>query len=103
MGTDCYGESGYIPCNKAVLPDMVANKSGDIIDISSTAGQKGAPTTSAYSASKFAVLGLAESLLMEVRKHNVRVTAMTPSTVATDLAVEFNLVGENTKKCELKI
>ncbi|MBM4763415.1 3-ketoacyl-ACP reductase [Bacillus sp. B15-48] len=82
---------------RAVLPDMIARKSGDIINISSTAGQKGSPVTSAYSASKFGVLGLTESLLMEVRKHNIRVTAMTPSTVATDLAVENKLVGENTE------
>ncbi|SEM17763.1 3-oxoacyl-[acyl-carrier protein] reductase [Mesobacillus persicus] len=83
---------------RAVLPEMIERKAGDIINISSTAGQKGAPVTSAYSASKFAVLGLTESLLMEVRKHNIRVTAMTPSTVATDLAVENNLVGENTER-----
>jgi 3-oxoacyl-[acyl-carrier protein] reductase len=82
---------------RAVLPGMIEKKSGDIINISSTAGQKGAPVTSAYSASKFGVLGLTESLLMEVRKHNIRVTAMTPSTVATDLAVENKLVGENTE------
>ncbi|MCM3584467.1 3-ketoacyl-ACP reductase [Mesobacillus maritimus] len=81
---------------RAVLPEMIERKTGDIINISSTAGQKGAPVTSAYSASKFAVLGLTESLLMEVRKHNIRVTAMTPSTVATDLAVENKLVGDNT-------
>jgi 3-oxoacyl-[acyl-carrier protein] reductase len=83
---------------RAVLPEMIERKTGDIINISSTAGQKGAPVTSAYSASKFAILGLTESLLMEVRKHNIRVTAMTPSTVATDLAVENNLVGENTER-----
>ncbi|MBY0096058.1 3-ketoacyl-ACP reductase [Mesobacillus maritimus] len=83
---------------RAVLPEMIERRTGDIINISSTAGQKGAPVTSAYSASKFAVLGLTESLLMEVRKHNIRVTAITPSTVATDLAVENNLVGENTEK-----
>lgn len=83
---------------RAVLPEMIERKTGDIINVSSTAGQKGAPVTSAYSASKFGVLGLTESLLMEVRKHNIRVTALTPSTVATDLAVENNLVGENTER-----
>lgn len=83
---------------RAVLPEMIERKTGDIINVSSTAGQKGAPVTSAYSASKFAVLGLTESLLLEVRKHNIRVTAMTPSTVATDLAVENKLVGENTER-----
>ncbi|WP_273835885.1 3-ketoacyl-ACP reductase [Guptibacillus sedimenti] len=76
---------------RAVLPDMIERQSGDIINISSTAGQKGAPVTSAYSASKFGLMGLTESLAQEVRKHDIRVSALTPSTVSTDLAVENNL------------
>jgi len=62
------------------------------IKISSTAWEKGGPVTSAYSASKFGVLGLTESLAMEARKHDIRVTALTPSTVVTDLAIEGGLV-----------
>lgn len=83
---------GVYNATRAVLPGMVEQKSGDIINISSTAGQKGAPVTSAYSASKFAVMGLTESLALEVRKHNIRVTALAPSTVVTDLAQESNLI-----------
>jgi len=86
---------GVYNVTRAVLPDMIDRKSGDIVNISSTAGQKGAPVTSAYSASKFGVLGLTESLMLEVRKHNIRVTALTPSTVATDLAYEANLISGN--------
>lgn len=86
---------GVYNVTRAVLPDMIERKSGDIINISSSAGQKGAPVTSAYSASKFAVLGLTESLMLEVRKHNIRVTALTPSTVVTDLAIDTNLVSGN--------
>nr|WP_263324595.1 3-ketoacyl-ACP reductase [Neobacillus sp. Marseille-Q6967] len=86
---------GVYNVTRAVLPGMIEQKSGDIINISSSAGQKGAPVTSAYSASKFAVLGLTESLMLEVRKHNIRVTALTPSTVATDLAFDTNLISEN--------
>ena len=86
---------GVYNVTRAVLPEMIERKSGDIVNISSTAGQKGAPVTSAYSASKFAVLGLTESLALEVRKHNIRVTALTPSTVATDLAIETNLITGN--------
>lgn len=88
---------GVYNVTRAVLPDMIERKSGDIVNISSTAGQKGAPVTSAYSASKFAVLGLTESLMLEVRKHNIRVTALTPSTVATDLAIENNLISGNSE------
>src|SRR5699024_3423538 len=64
----------------------------DIINICSTAGQKGGPVTSAYSASKAGVLGLTESLAMEAGKHDIRVTALTPSTVVTDLAINQGLV-----------
>lgn len=83
---------------RAVLPGMIERKTGDIINVSSTAGQKGAPVTSAYSASKFGVLGLTESLMLEVRKHNIRVSALTPSTVATDLAIETNLTDGNPER-----
>ena len=84
---------GMYYVTRAVLPTMIEQQSGDIINISSTAGQRGGPLTSAYSASKFGVLGLTESLAMEVRKHNIRVTALTPSTVATDMAIEQNLLS----------
>ena len=80
---------------RAFLPQMIERNSGDIINISSTAGLRGAAVTSAYSASKFAVLGLTESLMQEVRKHNIRVTALTPSTVATDMAIDLKLTDGN--------
>lgn len=89
---------GVYYVTRAVLPEMIERNSGDIINISSTAGQKGGPVTSAYSASKFAVLGLTESLMYEVRKHNIRVSALTPSTVATDLAYAENLTDGNPDK-----
>lgn len=83
---------------RAVLPNMIANQIGDIINISSTAGLNGNALTSAYSASKFAVLGLTDSLMQEMRKHNIRVTALTPSTVATDMAKELKLTDGNPEK-----
>ncbi|MDE0584013.1 3-ketoacyl-ACP reductase [Planococcus sp. A6] len=89
---------GVYNATRAVLPGMIEQSSGDIINISSTAGQKGAPVTSAYSSSKFAVMGLTESLALEVRKHNIRVTALTPSTVVTDLAHESNLITGDAEK-----
>lgn len=83
---------GMYYVTRAVLPTMIEQKSGDIINVSSTAGEKGGPITSAYSASKFGVLGLTESLAMEARKHDIRVTALTPSTVVTGLAINAGLV-----------
>ncbi|MBP4140422.1 3-ketoacyl-ACP reductase [Flavobacterium sp. I-SCBP12n] len=83
---------------RAVLPNMIERQMGDIINISSTAGLNGNAMTSAYSASKFAVLGLTDSLMQEVRKHNIRVTALTPSTVATNMAKELKLTDGNPDK-----
>ena len=89
---------GVYYTTRAVLPAMIERQTGDIINISSTAGQRGASGTSAYSASKFGLIGLSESLMQEVRKHNIRVTALTPSTVATDLAIELNLTDGNPER-----
>ncbi len=83
---------------RAVLPNMIERQTGDIINISSTAGLAGNALTSAYSASKFAVLGLTDSLMQEVRKYNIRVTALTPSTVATDMAKDLKLTDGNPNK-----
>ncbi|GKU77371.1 3-ketoacyl-ACP reductase [Paenibacillus sp. L3-i20] len=76
---------------RAVLPTMINQASGNIINVASTAGERGFATGSAYCASKFAVLGLTESLMQEVRKSNIRVTALTPSTVNTELATNAGL------------
>lgn len=89
---------GVYYVTRAVLPEMIARKTGDIINIASTAGQRGAPATSAYSASKFGLLGLTESLMLEVRKHNIRVSALTPSTIATDMAKDLQLTDGNPEK-----
>jgi 3-oxoacyl-[acyl-carrier protein] reductase len=76
---------------RAALPSMLNRQSGSIVNIASTAGERGFATGSAYCASKFAVIGLTEALMQEVRKSNIRVTALTPSTVNTELAVKTGL------------
>lgn len=83
---------------RAVLPEMIEKQSGDIINISSTAGKNGAAVTSAYSASKFALIGMSESLMQEVRKHNIRVSTLLPSTVASDMAIDLKLTDGNPEK-----
>ncbi|WCK56798.1 3-ketoacyl-ACP reductase [Aneurinibacillus sp. Ricciae_BoGa-3] len=80
---------------RAVLPGMIEQNHGNIINISSSAGERGAATSTAYSASKFAIMGMTESLMQEVRKNNIRVTALAPSTVNTELAKNAGLkIGE---------
>lgn len=82
----------------AVLPHLVANNSGDIVNVSSTAGLSGSPGTSAYSASKFAVIGLSESLMKEVRKNNIRVCTLMPSTIASDMSIDLGLTDGDPEK-----
>lgn len=89
---------GVYYVTRAVLPEMIERQIGDIINVSSTAGKNGAAATSAYSASKFGLIGLSESLMQEVRKHNIRVSTMLPSTVATDMAINLNLTDGNPDK-----
>lgn len=81
-----------------ILPQLIEKNAGDVINISSTNGLNGAATSSAYSASKFGVIGLTESLAAEVRRNNIRVTALAPSTIATDLADALNLVPADKKE-----
>ena len=89
---------GMYYVTKEVLPQMIARNTGDIFNISSTAGLAGNATTSAYSASKFAVIGMSESLMKEVRKNNIRVSTLTPSTIASDMSKDLGLTDGNPDK-----
>lgn len=89
---------GMYYVTREVLPHLIANNQGDIFNVSSTAGINGNAGTSAYSASKFAVMGLSESLMKEVRKHNIRVCTLTPSTIASQMALDLGLTDGNVEK-----
>ncbi|MGN0003840.1 MAG: 3-ketoacyl-ACP reductase [Sphingobacterium composti] len=83
---------------KAILPQLIEKNQGDIINVSSTAGLNGVATTSAYSASKFGVIGLSDSLMREVRKNNIRVCTLMPSTIASDMSKDLKLTDGNPDK-----
>lgn len=70
---------------RAVLPAMRRRRQGDIVNVSSLAGRNGFPGGTAYTASKHAVLGFSRSLMLEVRKDNVRVITICPGSVDTPL------------------
>jgi 3-oxoacyl-[acyl-carrier protein] reductase len=80
------------------LPHLLERGKGDIINIASTAGLKGAPGMSAYGASKAAVINLTESLMQEVRKSDIRVMLVNPSTIATDMTRAANFTDGNPEK-----
>jgi len=74
--------SGQFLCAKAVIPAMKAQRSGVILNLSSTAGRIGMPLRSPYSASKYAVRGLTDVLAIELGEYGIRVNALLPGAVA---------------------
>ncbi|MGE5444953.1 MAG: SDR family NAD(P)-dependent oxidoreductase [Ignavibacteriales bacterium] len=70
-------------CSKAVLPQMVKQNYGKIINISSRPGLKGSSGVGAYAASKAAVMNLTETIADEVRNYEINVNAILPSTIDT--------------------
>ena len=72
--------NGVFYCCRAIVPFMLANDYGRIINVSSVAGKEGNPNASAYSASKAGVIGLTKSLAKELATRGVIANAITPAT-----------------------
>lgn len=79
--------------NQAVLPAMIRQKSGRIVNTASMAGKKGVPLLAHYAASKWAVIGFTRSLAAEVGEHGVQVNCVCPGFVRTSMQ-ERELVWE---------
>ena len=75
---------------RLLLPGMIERRHGHIVNIASIAGRSAFAGGTGYVATKHAVLGFSESLMLEVREHGVRVSVVMPGSVATDM-----LVGDN--------
>ncbi len=93
---------GMYYVTKEVLPHLISKNEGDIINVASTAGLNGNANTSAYSASKFAVIGMSESLMKEVRKNNIRVCTLTPSTIASNMSIELGIANKDSEDSVLQ-
>ena len=96
---------GVFLFTKEVLPYMIENKSGVIVNVSSGAGKSGFPNLSAYCASKFGVIGFTESIAKEVSNYNVKVMAICPGGVDTKMIDDivrdgYNLSNRNLMKPE---
>lgn len=76
---------GVINVTRAVLPTLRAQRAGTIVNVSSTAGITGFAASSMYSASKFAVEGLSDSLRIELQPFGIRVLTIEPGYFRTDL------------------
>lgn len=81
---------GVFNCTQAVLPFMIREKYGKIINISSMWGQVGASCEVAYSATKSAVIGLTKALAKEVALSNINVNCICPGVIRTDMLNSFS-------------
>jgi NAD(P)-dependent dehydrogenase (short-subunit alcohol dehydrogenase family) len=77
--------NGTFFTNRAVVPHMMAQNYGRIVNIASIAGKEGNPNASAYSASKAGVIGFTKSLAKELAKTGITVNSVTPAAVRTPI------------------
>lgn len=88
-----------VALSKAVLPAMVARRSGLIVSISSVAGKIGSKLRTGYSGSKYAVVGFMDCLRAELAEHNVACLTVCPGSIQTNIAINaLNAEGEAQQK-----
>jgi NAD(P)-dependent dehydrogenase (short-subunit alcohol dehydrogenase family) len=93
--------TGTYTCTAAVLPGMLARRWGRVINVASTAGQKGYAYTAAYCAAKHGVVGLTRALALEVATRGVTVNALCPGFVDTDMtAASIGRIATRTGRSE---
>ena len=76
---------GTFYCCKSIIPNMIKNNYGRIVNVASVAGKDGNPNASAYSSAKAGIIGLTKSLGKELADKNIAVNAVTPSTANTKI------------------
>lgn len=89
---------GTVYCTKQVIPSMLKRKKGHIINVASQAGKVGSAKSTAYSASKHAVLGFTNSLRLELKKENIMVTAVNAGPIRTPFHDIADPSGQYAKK-----
>lgn len=75
---------GMVDLTNRVVPELKARGDGDVVNIASTSGMKGAARATAYAASKWAVRGISQCWQAELRPHGIRVVCVCPSEVQTN-------------------
>ena len=79
---------GTFLCSRAALQRMIPARRGTILNVASVVGFKGYPNQAAYTASKHGVLGLTKSIAAEAQPHNIRVSAILPGGVDTQMVAQ---------------
>lgn len=91
---------GLIACTKEVLPSMLQNNGGHIINVASQAGKLATAKSSAYAASKHAVLGFTNSLRLEVANSNIKISAVNPGPIETNFFHTADKTGNYVKNVQ---
>lgn len=81
--------NGPFYCCRAVVPHLLSNGFGRVVNIASIAGKEGNPNAAHYSASKAAVIALTKSLGKELATFNISVNAIAPAVIATDILAQM--------------
>ncbi len=79
--------TGAMLCSREVLANMIVRKRGSIINISSVGGMSGFPMRSPYCVSKMGIIGLTETMAIEVGDYNIRVNCISPGAVRGDRVI----------------
>ena len=94
---------GTFLCTRAVLPEMLSRGSGIIVNVASQLGQIGGIELCHYSSAKAGIIGLTKSLAREVSEHGVRVNAVAPGPINTELVLGLSEEWRNAKAAELPL
>jgi 3-oxoacyl-[acyl-carrier protein] reductase len=81
--------SGAFRCIQAVLPGMMRNRWGRVVNISSVVGQAGSPGQANYAASKAGLIGITKALAQEMASRGITVNAVAPGYIATDMTKDL--------------
>lgn len=87
LDTNLYGA---FRVTRALIAYFIKRKKGAIVNISSVAGQKGIPGQTNYCASKSGLIGFTRALAVETAKHGIRVNAVAPGYIKTDMTAAIN-------------
>jgi NAD(P)-dependent dehydrogenase (short-subunit alcohol dehydrogenase family) len=94
---------GTFLCTRAVLPEMLSRGSGIVVNVASQLGQIGGIELCHYSAAKAGIIGLTKSLAREVSAQGVRVNAVAPGPINTELILGLSEEWQRAKAAELPL